>query len=59
MQLGCKPVHIGGGRDFENKWLLDNKTLFCHKKNSYYNQRNKTYGILGSFIFFPFSQFET
>ena len=42
MQLGCKPVHIGGGRDFENKWLLDNKTLFCHKKNSYYNQRNKT-----------------
>ena len=52
MQLGCKPVHLGGGRNFENKLLLDNNALFCHKKYSYYNQRNKTEGILGSFICF-------
>ena len=46
MQLGYKPVHLDRGRDFENEWLLDNSTLFCHKKYSYYNQRNKTILIL-------------
>ena len=57
MHLGYKPVHLDAGRDFENKWFLYNSTLFCHKKTSYCNQRNKTEGIMGSFIFFPFSQF--
>ena len=43
--------------DFEDKWLLDNNTLFRHKKYSYYNQRNKAERMLESLIFFPFSKF--